>query len=305
MRLDHVTVAGRDLGALRRAFADAGLQPTVGGDHDNGVTHMASVPFRDGVYLELIASRDLDRTAPWWDGPIRHDAGPCAWALRSDDIDDDVVRLRDRGLAVTDPETFSRTRPDGVELSWDLAVVGRDEPDRSAPGGLCPFLVSDHTSRAARVGEPLDPASAGLPATGVAEVVVGVPRLDEAVETLREGFGLGAPRTDDDPALGRVASFPDAPVSLASGADWIADRCERFGPIPCAYLLATNGSREFDDMSGSSADTADSDADTSESVVDEFESGSCGVPGTDRPWFGRRLRPVSGLPESVRLYAVR
>jgi hypothetical protein len=273
MELDHVTVAGRDLDALQRAFAEAGLPPTAGGDHDNGVTHMATVPFLDGVYLELIASRDLARTAPWWDTAIRHDAGPSAWAIRAEDIERDVARLRDRGLAVTDPETFSRMRPDGVELSWDLAVVGADEPDRSAPGGLCPFLVSDRTPREARVGEPLDPASAGVPATGVAAVVVGVPDIGGAITTLREGFELGEPQVADDPTLGRVAQFPDAPVAVASGADWIADRCEQFGPVPCAYLLETNG--------------------------------SAGSRGEERPWFGRRCRPVSGLPESVRLFTVR
>jgi hypothetical protein len=292
MELDHVTVAGRDLDALRRAFADAGLPPTVGGEHDNGVTHMASVPFQDGVYLELIASRDLDRTAPWWDAAIRHDAGPSAWAVRSDGIDADVARLRDRGLAVTDPETFSRERPDGVELSWDLAVVGREEPDRSAPGGLCPFFVEDHTPRETRVGAPLDPASAGVPATGVAEVVVGVTDLDTAVTTLRDGFGLAAPREDDDPTFGRVANFPDAPVSLASGPGWIADRCERFGPVPCAYLLSTDWSTAGHDapVNGSPGSAAD---------------GSRGVTDGERPWFGRRLRPVSGLPASVRLFSVR
>ncbi|MFC5365923.1 VOC family protein [Salinirubrum litoreum] len=285
MELDHVTVAGRDLDALQRAFAAAGLPPTAGGDHDNGVTHMATVPFLDGVYLELIASRDLDRTAPWWDAAIRHDAGPSAWAIRSDDIDADVARLRDRGLAVTDPETFSRVRPDGVELSWDLAVVGSDEPDRSAPGGLCPFLVSDHTPREARVGDPLDPDSAGVPATGVAEVVVGVADLDEAVTTLREGFDLGAPQVDDDPTFGRVAQFPDAPVSVASGPDWIAQRCDRFGPIPCAYLLEATGSHEATGAPVNGSPTPDD--------------------STERSWFGRRSRPVSGLPESVRLFTVR
>jgi hypothetical protein len=292
MELDHVTVAGRDLDALRRAFADAGLPPTVGGEHDNGVTHMATVPFLDGVYLELIASRDLDRTAPWWDAAIRNDAGPSAWAIRSDDITADVRRLRDRGLAVTDPETFSRTRPDGVELSWDLAVVGSEEPGRSAPGGLCPFLVADHTPRAARVGEPLDPATAGVPATGVAEVVVGVPRLDDAVTTLRDGFGLGAPEVDDDPTFGRVAHFPDAPVSLASGPAWLAERCEQFGPVPCAYLLSMDSSTERHDESVNRSPKGAADG-SPEAMADE------------RPWFGRRLRAVSGLPESVRLYCVR
>lgn len=292
MELDHVTVAGRDLDALRRTFADAGLPPTVGGDHDNGVTHMASVPFRDGVYLELIASRDLDRTAPWWDAAIRHDAGPSAWAIRSDDVAADVARLRERGLAVTDPETFSRTRPDGVELSWDLAVVGREEPDRSAPGGLCPFLVGDHTPREARVGEPLDPAAVGVPARGVAEVVVGVHDLDATVTTLREGFDLASPDRADDPGFGQVAHFPDAPVSLASGPAWITERCDRFGPVPCAYLLSVDSSADGadDPVNGSAERSADGPHDPS---------------GGERPWFGRRLRPISGLPASVRLFTVR
>jgi hypothetical protein len=193
---------------------------------------------------------------------------------------------------VTDPETFSRTRPDGVELSWDLAVVGSEEPDRSAPGGLCPFLVADHTPREARVGEPLDPAAAGVPATGVAEVVVGVPDLEAAVTTLREGFALGTPERSDDPTFGRVAHFPDAPVSLASGPTWLAERCDRFGSVPCAYLLSVNSSvdRQDESVNGPPGATA---ADSRERTAEE------------RSWFGRRLRSVSGLPASVRLFTVR
>ncbi len=62
MQIDHVTVAGSDLDLLRRAFSACGLESVYGGPHANGVTHMASIGFRDGSYIELISFLHLAAT---------------------------------------------------------------------------------------------------------------------------------------------------------------------------------------------------------------------------------------------------
>ncbi len=55
LRIDHVTVAGRDLAAMRQAFAAAtGVAPEYGGAHANHATEMALASFADGSYLELM-----------------------------------------------------------------------------------------------------------------------------------------------------------------------------------------------------------------------------------------------------------
>src|SRR5689334_13701611 len=55
LQVDHVTVAGRDLGTLRRALDSAGIANEYGGPHANHATEMALTSFPDGSYLELIA----------------------------------------------------------------------------------------------------------------------------------------------------------------------------------------------------------------------------------------------------------
>ena len=47
LELDHVSVCGSNLDALRQAFTDVGLTPDFGGPHGNGVTQMAFIGFED------------------------------------------------------------------------------------------------------------------------------------------------------------------------------------------------------------------------------------------------------------------
>ena len=64
LHVDHVTIAGRDLKALRAEFASAGIRTDYGGKHTNGLTEMALASFADGSYLELIAAQDPQKGAP-------------------------------------------------------------------------------------------------------------------------------------------------------------------------------------------------------------------------------------------------
>ncbi|MFC5279297.1 VOC family protein [Halorubrum rubrum] len=239
LRIDHVTVAGRDLDRLVEAFAAAGFPVEYGGRHSNGVTHMSIVGFRDGSYLELISTLEPDADSPWWDAPIRGDGGPCAWAVDAQDIDAASADLRDRGVRVEGPSGHERTRENGTLVAWDLAYLGEGDP-----GSTLPFLISDRTPRERRVRPTGDLASS--PVVGVDTVVLAVPDLDAAVETFEAAFDAGDPDVGESHALdAETASFPDLPVVLATprGDGPLADRLDEFGPRPVAYLIGYEGDR--------------------------------------------------------------
>jgi catechol 2,3-dioxygenase-like lactoylglutathione lyase family enzyme len=237
LRIDHVTVAGRDLDRLVDAFDDAGLPVEYGGRHSNGVTHMAIVGFRDGSYLELISTLEPDADSPWWDGPIHGNGGPCAWAIDVADIDAASADLRDRGVEVDGPARYERTREDGTLVEWDLTSLGGGDP-----GSTLPFLISDRTPRERRVRPTGDLASSSI--VGVDTVVLAVPDLDAAVERFRTAFDAGDPTLgESDDFDAGTASFPDLPVALAAprGDGPLVDRLAAFGPRPVAYLLGDAG----------------------------------------------------------------
>lgn len=231
--LDHVTVAGRSLDALTAAVEGIGLEPTYGGTHSNGVTHMSTVALPDGTYLELISTCEPGARSPWWDTHIQADAGPCAWAVRVDDAAATATALVERGIAVEGPVEYARERPDGVSVEWELVFLGDGEP-----GSVLPFCIADRTPRECRVGEPL--TDTGL--NGISTVVVSVSDRAAAVERFRAVFDLAKPAQFNSDQLGAaVASFPDAPVALAEpqGPGWLHERLDAVGQSPCAYLLAT------------------------------------------------------------------
>src|SRR4051812_48385414 len=90
LKIDHITIAGRDLAKMRSALAAAGLESQYGGRHANHATEMAITSFPDGSYLELIALQtDADPAAVaahYWSPQLRNDGGPTAWAVRVQDL---------------------------------------------------------------------------------------------------------------------------------------------------------------------------------------------------------------------------
>src|SRR5437588_9487530 len=98
LRVDHVTVAGRDLRAMQSALSSAaGLKTEYGGPHSNHATEMALTSFPDGSYLELIAiQKEADPAAVAkheWRKFLESNAGPCAWAVRPADLGAEIERL--------------------------------------------------------------------------------------------------------------------------------------------------------------------------------------------------------------------
>jgi hypothetical protein len=232
LKVDHVTVAGRDLRAMQQALSAIGLPTENGGPHSNHATEMALLSFPDGSYLELIAIQPQADpkavAAHAWRKFLEGDAGPCAWAVRPADIAAEVQRLH-----AGQPIRSGRRRPDGVQLEWETAQVGPGN------GTFFPFLIHDFTPRDLRAYPSGKPLVTNL--TGVAKVVLAVNDLDAAIKQFQNAYGLPAPQRNDDKVLAaKLASFAGTPVVLATPLNkesWLTDRLQRFGEAPCAFVL--------------------------------------------------------------------
>ena len=249
--IDHVTVAGRNVEAMRKALREAaGIRSEYGGPHSNHATEMALASFPDGSYLELIAIQPKADPAAvaahYWHKFLESDGGPCAWAIRPADFPAEVERLRKAGVEVTGPNKSGRKRPDGVQIDWETAQVGPTN------GGFFPFLIHDFTPRDNRAFPSGKPSTAEF--TGIARVVVAVRNLDDAIARYRRAYGLEPSDTLVDPHFGaKLAIYPASPVVLAaplSAASWLNSRLDRFGEAPCAFVLGkVSGSVRFEDIS--------------------------------------------------------
>jgi len=238
LKIDHVTVAGSSLKKLQATLAAAGIQTVYGGPHNNGATEMALVSFPDGSYLELIATQEhADPSAVGkhaWAKFLQGEAGPCAWAVREQDLAAEVKRLQAAGIAVSEPVRSGRTRPDGVRLDWETAQVGA-EPN----GTFFPFLIHDFTPREQRAFPQRKPLNKDF--GGVRKVVIAVHDLNESVKRYHQAYGTPPPIKQVDAAFGaHLALLGGAPVVLAQPLtpdSWLARRLVEFGEAPCAFVL--------------------------------------------------------------------
>lgn len=235
LELDHVSICGPDLDALRQAFTEVGMTPDFGGPHGNGVTQMALIGFDDQSYIELIAPVKAGVTeGSDWARFMSGDAGACAWAVGTNVLLQNVDRLKKTGIAVSEPKHGNRKRPDGLSIEWITVQAGP-----GTAGSLLPFMIEDQTPRVWRV-QPSD-SMKGAPVGGVDSVIVGVSDLNAAIALFRKAYGWAEPLTETQKDFGKLAYFPGEPVILAapSGGGWLADRISKFGESPVAFLLET------------------------------------------------------------------
>ena len=246
LKVDHVTVAGRDLRAMQRALESVGIKSEYGGPHSNHATEMALTSFPDGSYLELIAiqpNADPKAVAAHeWRKSLEGDGGPTAWAVRPADLPAEVERLRKLGISASEPKKNGRKRPDGVELDWETAQIGPGN------GTFFPFLIHDFTPRERRA-YPSGRATT-TEWTSVSKVVLAVNDLDKAIKEFQRAYSLPAPERQDDLAFGaKLAWFRGTPVVLASPLSpqsWLQARIDKFGESPCAFVLGWQPGRPVD-----------------------------------------------------------
>ncbi|WP_222914115.1 VOC family protein [Natrinema sp. SYSU A 869] len=238
--VDHVVIGGSVLDELETAFADVGLVPEYGGEHEHDATHNSLIGFEDGSYIELIAATETgcpDRRTDF----IRNDVGPCGWALETTGIESLAEQMRAREVPVAVTDRHERETPNGNQAAWLLAYLGDGEPGTSLP-----FVIENLTPRNRRITPGQSADQIGV--TGIDAAVIGVESLGEASNRYRRAFGLSEPKRDRDEGLGaELAYFPGSAVILAAPLDsgWLDDRVSRYGDLPCCVLLAAD-QRAFD-----------------------------------------------------------
>ena len=233
--VDHVTICGPDLPALQEAFTRLGLAADYGGPHANGGTHMAVLGLEDASYVELVAPlKARIATDSSWSKLMLANAGPCAWAVSSQDIQKDVDAMKQAGLAMDGPFPGGRKKPDGKMLEWQTAALSTEHA-----GAVLPFMIQDRTPREWRVLPSSSAQDMGL--TGVAAVVLGVQDIDATIATFRKAYGWPAPLQEDHPEFGaKLAHFEGTPVILATplaANSWLSKRLSELGESPVAFLL--------------------------------------------------------------------
>lgn len=251
LRIDHVTVAGRDLRSMMQALHSAGIPSQYGGLHANRATEMALTSFPDGSYIELIAIQRRADAASLarheWHTYIEANAGPCAWAVRSTDISAEIARLRSLSITASDPVKNGRIRADGVSLEWETAQIG------SGNGTFFPFLIHDFTPRDQRAFPSGRPTSQNW--SGIDRVVIAVHDLEAAAAQFEHAYGLPAPERQQDADFNaRLAWFRGTPIVLASplqSGSWLDARIRRFGDGPCAFILGRGKKAAFSIQRGS------------------------------------------------------
>jgi hypothetical protein len=223
-RLDHVVIVVDQLLRAVEDFAELGFTVTEGGEHEGRGTHNALIPLQDDSYLELIAFRDKGdvhrKRRRWQSSPVGRrmlrwgeaEEGVVDFALLPAEIELDVARARERGLALEGPLPGGRRRPDGQQVAWQFAFP--DGPD-------LPFLCADVSDRALRV-----PPGAFRKHSNGAQAITGltVDVRELARSTRRYSALLGMEPTSADAvastgASGVMFALPGTEIYLIEGDD--------------------------------------------------------------------------------------
>ena len=173
IRLDHLVVLVHNLHRATRDYEGLGFRVTSGGEHADGLTHNALIPFKDGTYVELVAF--LDRDDPrdnLWGWRSVGASGLIDWCVASDDLQAGIRALAEHGLEAGDPFAGGRRLPEGTELKWRTVRFKQE-------GRVLPFLIEDLTPRERRIpGGPALEHPNGV--RGVAKVRVAVADPDHS-----------------------------------------------------------------------------------------------------------------------------
>lgn len=222
-RLDHLVVLVGDLDLAVRDYETLGFTVTPGGEHADGLTHNALIPFKDGSYLELVAFLDPDdpRDNVWgWRPFLSSGGGLIDYCVASDDLGADAHRLEGLGFDVDGPAGGGRRLPDGAEIRWRVARIRQD-------GRVLPFLIEDLTPRSSRVPSG-PPAEHPNGATGISRLEIAAPDAEGAARTLAALIGAPGLR------LGACTLSPVAP----EGREEARRRIAAAGPGPLSVGLA-------------------------------------------------------------------
>ncbi len=228
--LDHLVILVEELEEAVAGYEELGFRVTPGGEHADGLTRNALVPFADGTYLELVAFVDPtdERDNVWgWRPFLGTGGGLVDYCATSDDLVADARRFAEAGFGVDGPDGGGRRLPDGTEIRWKSARIRQE-------GRMLPFLIEDETPRRLRV--PSGP-SAEHPngATGISRLLIAARNGAEARQALATLAGSqGTPGK-----AFRVGRNEFVVVTPSDMDDSVERRLELSGPGPFAIELAT------------------------------------------------------------------
>ena len=225
LSLDHLVVLVRDLDRAVEDYRTLGFEVKPGGEHADGLTRNALIPFEDGSYLELVAFVDPEDTRDnvWgWRPFLGRGGGLIDYCAASGDLGADLRRLESLGFDVEGPTVGGRRLPDGAQIGWRIARVRQD-------GRLLPFLIEDLTPRELRVPAAEHPNGA----RGVSRLEIAAPDAAEAAGSL--AALIGARGASEGPLrLGGCTLVPVAPIK----SDAARRRLEAAGQGPLSVGLA-------------------------------------------------------------------
>ncbi|KMY53286.1 hypothetical protein AC623_04170 [Bacillus sp. FJAT-27231] len=130
---DHVVHFVEDPEKAIAFLKEKGIAAVEGGVHENRGTYNA-VSYFDLSYIELLSTYDKELVKQTQHP--RHSfletvaeeqftEGFSRVAIRTTDIEGAARHFREKGLMVNGPESFSRKRPDGSLVEWQLLYIGQ------------------------------------------------------------------------------------------------------------------------------------------------------------------------------------
>ena len=187
--IDHLVIACADPDAAAADLErELGLAATGGGRHTALGTFNRLIWLGD-TYLELIGVFDRGLAERSWIGAptvraLDAGGGLATWAVATDDIDADVVRLNAGGAGLTEPISGERERPDGSVVRWRLSVPRELGPERPPfliehDGGAAEWSPDERAVRAGAVhpaGAPVRLETLELGTTDVPGTIAGLMR---------------------------------------------------------------------------------------------------------------------------------
>jgi hypothetical protein len=198
-RLDHLVILVRDLEVAAADYERLGFAVTPGGEHADGLTRNALVPFEDGTYLELVSFLDPEDPTDnvWGWRKFSPYEGLIDYCAASDDLDSEVRRLGSLGFVLDGLGDGGRRLPDGEEVRWRSARIRQESR-------VFPFLIEDLTPRELRVP--------GGHATRHPNGAIGVSRLEISASNVERAASLLAALADTEPPV-RLGACTLSPVT--------------------------------------------------------------------------------------------
>ena len=227
--IDHLVILVGALEAAVAGYEELGFRVTPGGEHADGLTRNALVPFADGTYLELVSFVDPadTRDNAWgWRPFLEKGGGLVDHCAASDDLAADARHLAAAGFEVSGPDEGGRRLPDGAEIRWRIARVRQ-------VGRAMPFLIEDLTPRSLRVpgGKATEHPNG---ARGIARLLLAVHRAANARASLAALAAVEKPEGGPEDTL----RFGRHELTLVASGGNAQRRLETLGPGPLAVELA-------------------------------------------------------------------